>query len=340
MRKVLPISEPDVKAYAKHAHIFAILGAQSSLYRLWIYNYYVQLSVPEGSHQFTLDYLIPSIFTFAPNLFVSRIERNIAVDVKQGILNFIKYQIERGYYIYTYLAVNRIAAYQYEQFHAHDPLIFGYDDEKEEIYFADTYQNGHYAVGVATYDEIVAAAGTENEWPEWGLTPWTLDVVCMKYKDLGVCFEFNKEMYIQLLEDYLLKRNSYEIHWGVVGWRKGAKVKRIYGIGIYSYIREHISWAKREKKVIDTRGFFVILEHKKILEKTLVYLLGDEWKKRFQEEGQLLDTVIEKATIMLNLCIKYNYTLNSKKLDSINLYSQEIETKEKDFFNKVIQLLS
>lgn len=339
MKKILPLADPDVKAYAKHAHIFAILGAQSTQYRPWIYNYYVQLSVPEGTQQFTLDYSIPSIFTYAPNLFVSRIEREVAVDVKGGILSFIKYQIDRGYYIYTYFAVNRIAAYRCERFQVHDPLIFGYDDEKEEIYFADTYQKGHYAIGMATYEEIVVATGTENEWRDWGLTAWTLDVVCMKYKDLGVCFEFDKEMYIRLIEDYLAKRNSYEIHWGVVGWRKGTRIKRVYGIGIYPFLREHILWAKRENRIIDPRGVYVILEHKQILEKTLFYILGENWKKQFPDEGELLDVLIAKATIMLNLCIKYNYTLDGKKVDPILMYSQDIEKIENKLLRKVIQIL-
>lgn len=108
MKKILPITAPQIKSYANHAHVDSILRGQSELYIPWVCNYYVQLSVPEDFREYKVDYVIPNLFTYAPNLFVSRIERNIAFDIKNGVINFLRYYINNGYYIYTLLEVNQI----------------------------------------------------------------------------------------------------------------------------------------------------------------------------------------------------------------------------------------
>ena len=339
MKKILGMSSPIIRAYAKHAHIFSILGAQSEEYIPWVYNYYVQLSVPEGYSEFNADYLIPSIFTYAPNLFVSRIERQMAFGIKDGIINFLKYYIDKGYYIYTLLQVDQIDAYKNSALWTHDPLLYGYDDDKEEFYFADTYIDGKYTLGVASYEEIIRAAGTQKNWEEWNATDWVLDVVCMKYKNLNVKFTFNKAMYIELLSDYLEQKDSYHLHWGVQGWEKGKSAKEIFGIGIYSFLQKYLSEVQKEKRGLDQRGFYVILEHKKNMEKTLKYILGEDWKDKYADEESLLHKVIEDATIMLNLCIKYNSTGDEKILNKIHLYVLKLEKNEKILFPRLIDVL-
>lgn len=338
MRKILPMAIPDVRAYANHAHIFSILGARSSQYLPWIYNYYVQLYTQDITEEFPVDYMIPSLFTYAPNLFASRLDRKVAFDIKEGVINFLKYQINKGYYIYTCFAVNRINIYQ-NKFRTHDPLIYGYDDEKEEVYFADTYHNGHYAFGVASYSEITEAAGTESEWAEWGLTEWQLDVVCMKYKDLGVNFKFNKEMYVSLLLDYLQQKDSKMVHWGVVGWTKGPEVKKVLGIGIYPLARRHIQEACERRREIDLRGLYVLLEHKQIMSKALGYIWGEQWKGLYEQESRLLHEIIEEATIILNLSIKYNITMKAEITETIMRHIYIIEKLEKIFFANLIKKL-
>ena len=58
------------------------------------------------------------------------------------------------------------------------------------------------------------ASGTSKQWKKWKATEWVLDVVCMKYKDLDVRFECNKDMFKELLQDYLEQKDSYHLHWG------------------------------------------------------------------------------------------------------------------------------
>ena len=146
MRRVLPMKVPIIRSYANYAHIFAVLDAQGENYYPWLYNHYVQLCVPNEYSMFPVDYMVTGMYTNTPNFFTSRIERKMAVTMRNGIVDFIKFAIDNGYYIFMMLEVSQIAAYKGMRFH--EPLLYGYDDEKEEIYFADTYLNGKYAMGM------------------------------------------------------------------------------------------------------------------------------------------------------------------------------------------------
>lgn len=339
MKKILPLGTPIIRGYANHAHISSILRNQSEQFIIWTYNYYVQLYVPYDLREFKVDYLIPSIYNYAPNLFTSRMERKVALGLRNDFINFINYYIDCGNYIYTLLDVKQIAAYRHTFFKLHDPLLYGYDDEKGEVYFADTYLNGKYTLGMASYDEVTRAVGDEEAWTRWGATDWELDVLCMKYKESGVTFHFDKRMYTDLLAEYIEERDSFDIHWGVRGWTRGSKIRRACGTGVYSFLQEYLRVEKKEKRGLDKRGFYIILEHKQILEKTIIYIMGERWEDRFPFEWQLLQSVINMATIMLNLSLKYNMTKREILLEKIGQYAIELEASEKILFPRLIELI-
>lgn len=340
MKNILPMGEPIVRAYGNHAHIFSILSAKSTQYLPWVYNYYIQLYVPCDYREFKVDYIIPSIYTYAPNLFVSRLERNMVRSNGGEIVDFIKFCIENGYYIYTLLDVKKIKAYEQTYFKNHDPLLYGYDDEKREIYFADTFLNGKYGYGVASYEEVAYAFGTKQDWGNWNQSEWVLDIRCMKYKDLDVRFRFNRDMYVNLLFDYLDGEDSYDKYWNVQGWEKGPQITYMCGIEIYTFIQEYLRIRKERGKRLDQRGFFVIWEHKNILNKTLIYIWGEQWNITYPVINELLQTAIKTAAIMLKLCLKYNISMDKIIINRIDECARFLKDIEKELFTSLIYELS
>ena len=196
MKKILPMSIPAIRCYANYAHIFSILGAQSENYYPWLYNHYVQLCVPDDDSMFPVDYMVEGMYTNTPNLLTNRVKREVAVSIRNGIINFIRSSIDDGYYIFLELEVGRLAAYKETDFKFHAPLLYGYDDEKEEIYFTDTYIDGKYSNGVASFAEIVSAIGSESNWNQVSINGLGLDLLCMKCKEIREPFSFNKKTYI------------------------------------------------------------------------------------------------------------------------------------------------
>lgn len=339
MTKVLPLVAPAIKSYSNHAHIFSILGAQKENYYPWLYNHYVQLYAPDDSRSFLVDYMIDGMYTDTPNLFTCRIERRVALSIKDGIINFLRFMIDNGYYIYTDLNVSKIEAYKDENMEIHDPLLYGYDDELEEIYFIDTYKRGKYSTGVATYTEILEAIGNEANWDKMRVSDLDLDLLCMKCKNHNTMFRFNVETYVKLLEDYINKKDSYKSFWQIPGVIKGPEEHYICGIAIYDLMRKHLEYVRENDSNLDKRGFFVILEHKKILEQTMLYLLGENWKEQYVEESRLLQNEIDKATIALRLCLKYTITKEKDILEKLGKYAIELVENEKRLFPKIIEIL-
>ena len=338
MRKVLPMKVPLIRSYANYAHIFSILDTHGENYYPWVYNHYVQLCVPDDYSIFPVDYMVTRMYTNTPNFFTSRLERKMAVTIKSGILNFIRFAIDNGYYIFMMLEVSHIAAYEWMRFH--EPLLYGYDDEKEEIYFADTYMNGKYSEGIATYTEIVNATGDELNWNTFHTTNLGLDVMCMKYRDMKEEFVFNKNTYIHFLNCYINQEDTYNFFGKIPGVTRGDVTPNVCGIGIYNILQKHLQFVREDVNAfIDKRGFYVILEHKKLLEKTMAFLLGECWKEVFPVEWQLVQEEVKNATICLYLCLKYNVTQDVRILNRISEYAIILEQTEKSLFPNLIKIV-
>ena len=340
MKNILPMAIPAIKCYANYAHISSILGEKSKNYYPWIYNHYIQLYVPDDYKEFPVDYMVTGMYTNTPNLFTSRIERGVAVNIRNGIINFIRFSIDNGYYIYMELEVEKIAAYANSGLQFHDPLLYGYDDEKEEIYFADTYINGKYSKGIASYSEMVNATGNVSDWSKFYVTDLQLDILCMKYRDLKKQFLFCKDTYTELLTYYVNKIDARKYFWEIPGVTNRGERANKCGIGIYNVLKKHLQFVKASSdRLIDKRGFYVILEHKKLLEKSLEFLLGNGWKEVYPLEARLIKKEIEDATICLQLCLKYNITKADKIVDKINEYAIELEETEKVLFPNLIRIV-
>ena len=340
MKKILQIADPEIRCYANYAHIFSILGANSNDYCAWIYNHYVQLHVPDTYETFAVDYMVGGMYNNTPNLLTSRVEREIAVNCGGGVIEFIKFVINKGYYVYMELDVGKIRAYNGTGMRFHDPLLFGYDDEKEEVYFADTYVEGKYSKGTASYKEIINAVGNSGNWSEFQVTTLGLDILCMRYRALDECFPFNKNTFIKLLNYYINEVDAHEFFGGIHGEASWKRKVNICGIGIYNILKKHLQHVKGcANTFVDKRGFYVILEHKKILEKSFVYLLGEEWNERYPFEAELMQSVIKNAAICLRLCLKYNITKDERILDKISEHAIMLEDTERVLIPNMIRII-
>ena len=96
----------------------------------------------------------------------------------------------------------------------------------------------------------------------------------------------------------------------------------------------------RDLKIdLDRRAFYVLKEHKLILEKSLTYVMGEQWKKDYAIEWKILNKDIQITTIMCNLCIKYNLTSDKSILDKIRSYLVVLEENDKILFPVLIKMV-
>ena len=75
----------------------------------------------------------------------------------------------------------------------------------------------------------------------------------------------------------------------------------------------------------------MIVEHKQIMDKALECSLDSHWKEQYLCESQLFQELIKTVSILLNLCLKYNFTNRKEILESISKYITKCEGMERAF---------
>lgn len=81
--------------------------------------------------------MTPHITRCIPWLEKGRIDRSTVLKRWGNMLTFIKERIDEEQYVYTLFDVSRFDAYKVNELSVHEHLIYGYNDEKKEIYFCD-----------------------------------------------------------------------------------------------------------------------------------------------------------------------------------------------------------
>lgn len=135
MEKKLPMEEPIINTYPNYGYIFGIIGACTQDYLPWLNNYFVQLMVPANIEEgFRADYAISHLLKTIPWIEYGRIDRDMVINKWIKMSTFIKDMVYAGYYVYTLFDVSKFNAYGRKGFSLHDPLLYGYDDEKEVFF--------------------------------------------------------------------------------------------------------------------------------------------------------------------------------------------------------------
>lgn len=346
MEKKLPMKESVINTYPNYGHIFGIVGAYTQDYLPWLYNYFVQLMVPDNIEEgFRADYAIPHLLKTIPWIEYGRIDRDVVIRKWLEMSTFIKEMVDAGYYVYSLFDVSKFNTYGRKEFSLHDPLVYGYDDEKEVFYFADNYRSGKYAAGQVTFQEVNAA--TLSLLNNDQVIDWFPGIFYIKYKecyDYGNCHfknyythGFDKQLYIGLLNDYLKQRNSLK-RWSLPCVLVENDNSVIWGAGIYSYIMKYFAFLSRQggKKNIDLRGFYILSEQKKILKNGIEYLMAG---KLSSDIILALDLCVKQTMVIINICIKYNITHNIELIKNLERKVIELKDVDTDTIQRIIVLL-
>ena len=327
------MAEPIISCYPVFGHVFSIIGAHTQEHLAWVYNYFVQVQAPANFELGNeLNYSVPEVLEDLPWLEVDHVDRDVILEM-MDIIDFIKKFIDHGYYFYSMLNVSQIAAYQ-NRLYYHQIMIYGYDDEKQEMYFGDNFKDGKYGLGVATYEEIRNATYVYE--PERN----AIEFNCIKYKkeDVQRTFAFDRDLYVNLLSDYIEQRNNRK-YWELSGISYPLFNGRKYGIAVYDFVQEYLTEGREKGRNIDKRGFYLIKEHKLILEKSLAYVLGENWKDKYADTWKLMEKDIQLSTIALNLCLKYNIVHDEKIIEKIRCYITELKENDLKLFPELIKIV-
>jgi len=344
MRNVLSISHPIIDSYPIFGHITTIVPKESEAGLTWFYNYFVQINTytyyvpktPEDKMtEFRIYYEAPSPYSMMGNFKNEYISRAKFNQHWKDIVSFVKYFIDQRKYVYILTDVSKIKIYHLNAFYIHDPLLYGYDDEKKEIYFTDNYKYGKYSSGIMSYEELRSA--TESFAKNGTDVDWMGGYQCIQYQEEKTENLFDKELYANLLSCYMEAKSTGEFvdpHTYMMPWEH-----KIWGMDIYPAMDKYLTAMVNAGGQLDRRAFYVLQEHRILMEKALVYALGETWQSWYPLEAKWLQDEIRIASIMLTLSLKNNITKDVTIIEKIKPYLVELEELDKRLFPSLIHLI-
>lgn len=161
--KILEVAQPIITSYTQHAHLLTILCTCSKTYE-WIYSNYIQVYIDkELLEKGWGDFYFPMPYEVKPAELCKwvRVYKFFDKDIYQDyedITLFVKKNIDMGRYVnmsINYKYITNDAFVRFPENHAHDALIYGYNDEKELFYLADfSMDNSKYIFFTVSYYEF------------------------------------------------------------------------------------------------------------------------------------------------------------------------------------------
>jgi hypothetical protein len=185
------------------------------------------------------------------------------------IVDFVKNQLRREYYVYlcldNFFLPHRWSHY-FEHF-SHDTLVHGFNDRTRTLRLVGYGRTGKFGTWETSYEDFERAYASQLE-----MGAPTRQMHCFRLLRDGN-YPLDRNLIVRTLEEYLTGSNTSE-HFSML--RK--PWDRAYGLDVY----EPLGKAVRDRlgsgvpcDIGDIRGFHVLWEHKKIMTRRVEVLLRD-----------------------------------------------------------------
>lgn len=330
----LPVSTPLLSGYSFYGSIFSILATEGENYHPWLFSRFAQLIATSLEYNDGLYINIdepqwfPQTNNFCPFIEMDMLSKKL-FNKQNDIINSIIDAINNEYYVYMVVEQYYIPGsfgYQTFSFH-HDIMIYGYDNEKQLLYFADNLK-GKYQFSECHFTQFIEAYNDTDPKKDSRLN----SKVCL-FKKRKATVEFDPLWLVDNLNGYLTgvhpEKRSSQWHHTFRGWAKG--------LDIYKNVKYYLSLLKQGKIQFDIRGFFAIYEHKKIMVKRIEYMIG---KGYLSNAANLLEEYRQIESISLlhvNSLLKYGVTGELKFIDRIYQDIDMIVEKEKRLIPEILE---
>ena len=247
MKKALPVTYPLNNTYPQHANLWACCEQDLSA---WLLQSYIPIATQkEIRNGIRLDFEIgfgcQDVYDNCTSIERYKLPVWMLSKYAVDLFSFIRNSIDDGFYMVLPIDQFYIRAYQnYKQRHfLHELLLYGYDEEKQELAIGDFFINSKYAFKTASYAEFreafEAAAGDKNNYLPY--------IKLLNPKGSG-CY-FSKNNMLRMLENYLEGKGSYLNRYSEQDGYLSDRYNS-FGIHCYARLKEYLALAA-ENEFID-----------------------------------------------------------------------------------------
>ncbi|MEK4077348.1 hypothetical protein MHI01_26320 [Paenibacillus sp. FSL M7-0656] len=335
MEKKLEIHPPSIQTFLNHAYPLAILEKDKAFLG-WFFTNYTQLYTynnrKDPIDDFKIDFFshngkYPNI----PFLEYSNVNKNTINTLNKNILDIVLENIDLNYYVEVgideYYWSNK-SSYKRRHFH-HDNLIYGYNKNEKKLYYLGYNKQmifGQYAIPFA---EFVLSFTENSESTIKFIRNFTSELTSNTTRYVyHFNLEFDLDIFILYLEDFLKSKNSFLTH-------KGTR-NSVFGLAVYDELLLKFSDDIELSK--DMRLYRIIWEHKKIMNRRIDYLKSKGYlnAEDFEDLSKKSLFLCKECLLLKNLSLKYAITNNMKTFSAILVKLKEIQLLEKELVTDLL----
>ena len=317
MKRKLILNESLTSAWPEYNFLNSMIQNKKTAYD-WIMNTHIQIYGSKykndqyGINETRISFypqgtLRANIYDLCP--FVRRyiIPRKDIVEKYSDFSTFIIEHINEGYYIQARIYESFRRDMQVE----HPCYFFGYDTDNQVINIVDNLDNGKYFQKEVSFQEINDGffKVKDNGWATAVILYKTeeynfknnIDFICDQIKDY---FEPSSMCYLNRYfcpsEKYVNDEDSGEV---------------ALGMNAYNFLLELIRECYEEGiSYVDIRSFAFLVDHKKLMKLRNEYLIKKGNLVRNVKLDLLLDELVKRCKLLLNILIKYNIKSDKNNL--------------------------
>ncbi|MFC5469000.1 hypothetical protein ACFPPD_09720 [Cohnella suwonensis] len=310
-RKILPIATPDLTSYAHLAYHLSILYTDKDALR-WVYANFIQLYVKDDV---MVDYytqnpdcsLVPSIGG-SP-----RMTKNLIRRFSPSFTDFVRQCIDEGYYLSTFVDefyIPGTVAYR-NRSNNHGIFIYGYDDGSRMFHVSAFLSNQSYGDTLVSYEDM--------EQGFQGIEPrpfhYTFYTHLYKLNELyKPFFGFYAPWVMEQMDDYLHAKPSDR---RMRAFEETKTPSFIWGMDIYDWMRNKIERQMARETMIDHRPFYVLWEHKRMMNRRLAYMETNDFYVCSTEVLEGYRKVEQAALLIRNLKLKFLMSFDNRYLEQL-----------------------
>lgn len=327
---------PPLTIFTHHAYSLMALSSIKDSDK-WIYSNYIQLYMnkdlnknPWGDFYFPMPYEV-KCYELSPYLKIQKSELNLLAEKGRSLSHVIE-SIDRGYFVHTlldYYFVSRSPFYLNKN-RVHDCFIYGYDNEKKELYcadymFSDVRRLSH---GIILFDEFEKAIESSAKRKDQILNGYILGMKPFETDK----YDFHIKNIIYGLKQYL--GCSVPEYWK--GYNNGNMSEIVWGLDCYDAYLDYLASVGDR---VDLRFVYLFMEHKKMMVERLNFLSDqmkvsnlDECISNFKE----MEETLYKA---LNYLLKYTICKKDPFIQQACINIRTVKEKEEQSLKQLISIL-
>ena len=332
MKNILPLCDPPLKYNQIETNVFSIVLADEAVWD-WLYNNLIHIAFSKTG-KWGVFLSNEDSWLHSPFLYYQTFSRAFIGLQYDQFIQFVIRAIDMENYFFLNIDTFYIPNYDSTEHRGHCIFLFGYDTDNNTFHIADFF-SGKYDRQECSFEEFYKAyihfSLSENQ---------VFDNVVLLSRRRGHIYDksyaLNPQMIKKSLIDYLDAKYPYNKY---KEFEMPQMAERYYGIAIYNILISLANDYKDTRDRINPMLFALNYEHKRIMRKRVEYMQG---KGLIKYTAAMHDNLIlmEKGLLACrNMVLKYNATSDTKILQQVQAYYDDLQVLDIDVCNNLIHII-